>query len=100
MVRTNIDALNNLRGAYNQVVWERDIAVSQLNDLGYSLGEKIDKLSDKQKVSELEDVVASLQCQIEVMHNDIETILLEGENTEIGRKITIERLKEYIFHRK
>lgn len=28
-------------GAYKQVVWERDVAISQLKELGYELGEKI-----------------------------------------------------------
>lgn len=95
-MRTNINTLDNLRNAYNQVIWERDVAIDQLKQLGYSLGEKIDKLSDKQNISELEDVVASLECRIESIYNDIEQILLEGEPTEIGRKITIDRLKEYI----
>lgn len=31
------------RDCYNQVRWERDIAISQLEELGYSLGEKIRK---------------------------------------------------------
>lgn len=29
--------------AYNQVKWERDIAISQLNELGVNFGEKINK---------------------------------------------------------
>ena len=29
--------------AYDQVVWERDVAISQLNDLGIEFGEKIEK---------------------------------------------------------
>lgn len=28
-------------GAYKQVMWERDIAIKQLHELGYGLGEKI-----------------------------------------------------------
>ncbi len=28
-------------GAYKQVRWERDIAIQQLNELGYQFGEKI-----------------------------------------------------------
>ena len=30
-------------GAYNQVAWERDIAIKQLHELGYEFGENIDK---------------------------------------------------------
>lgn len=30
------------RGAYDQVRWERDIALGQLKRLGYGLGEKVD----------------------------------------------------------
>ena len=28
-------------GAFEQIKWERDIAIGQLEELGYSLGEKI-----------------------------------------------------------
>ena len=28
-------------GAFDQIKWERDIAIGQLEELGYSLGEKI-----------------------------------------------------------
>ena len=34
-----VDAL----GAYNQVKWERDIAIQQLHDLGVEFGERINK---------------------------------------------------------
>lgn len=33
----------NILGAYNQVKWERDIAIQQLHDLGVEFGEKISK---------------------------------------------------------
>lgn len=29
-------------GAYKQVAWERDIAIGQLNELGYEFGQKIE----------------------------------------------------------
>jgi len=35
------DAESKFAGAYYQVRWERDVAVEQLKELGYSLGEKI-----------------------------------------------------------
>ena len=34
------------RKVYEQISWERDIAVMQLKDLGYSLGEKIRTVGD------------------------------------------------------
>lgn len=34
------DIINYL-GAFEQIKWERDIAIGQLEELGYSLGEKI-----------------------------------------------------------
>ncbi len=34
-----VDAL----GAYNQVKWERDIAIQQLHELGVEFGERINK---------------------------------------------------------
>lgn len=30
------------RGAFDQIKWERDVAIEQLEELGLSLGEKID----------------------------------------------------------
>lgn len=33
-------------GAYKQVMWERDTAIKQLNDLGYKFGEKIEPQGD------------------------------------------------------
>lgn len=32
---------NNCVGAIEQIKWERDIAIQQLNELGYQFGEKI-----------------------------------------------------------
>lgn len=72
-------------GAYEQVAWERDVAIDQLKQLGYELGEKIDKLSDKQKISELEDVVASLQCQIEELEDTIDSLEFRLESYIDGR---------------
>lgn len=39
--------------AYEQVVWERDVAIDQLKQLGYGLGEKIDKENDRELVSKI-----------------------------------------------
>lgn len=33
----------NILGAYNQVKWERDIAIQQLHDLGVEFGERLNK---------------------------------------------------------
>ena len=32
-----------IMGAYEHVLWERDLAISQLEELRYSLGEKVEK---------------------------------------------------------
>ena len=37
------DMATNALGAIDQIQWERDIAIQQLNDLGYGFGEKVDK---------------------------------------------------------
>lgn len=34
------------RGAYEQVMWERDVAIGQLKELGYGLGQKIEPCDD------------------------------------------------------
>lgn len=36
-----IDHAINCVGAIEQIKWERDIAIQQLNELGYQFGEKI-----------------------------------------------------------
>ena len=36
-----LDHAINCVGAIDQIKWERDIAISQLNELGYQFGEKI-----------------------------------------------------------
>lgn len=41
-----LDHAINCVGAIDQIKWERDIAISQLNELGYDLGEKIWKEFD------------------------------------------------------
>lgn len=35
-----LDMAASILGAYRQIIWERDIAIQQLKDLGYKLGEK------------------------------------------------------------
>jgi len=35
------------RGAYEQVAWERSIAIEQLREIGKSLGEKMDDIRRK-----------------------------------------------------
>ena len=37
----SLDHAINCVGAIEQIKWERDIAISQLNELGYQFGEKI-----------------------------------------------------------
>lgn len=52
-------------------------------------------ITQEQQISELEDVVASISAQYEYFVDELCQILFEGENTEIGRKITIDRIKEF-----
>lgn len=54
------------------------------------------KLTLEEQLSELQDVVASIQCQYEAFRNDICQILSEGETTIIGRQTTIDRIKERV----
>lgn len=39
-------------GAFNQVKWERDIAISQLEELGIGLGETVDNVKELIKANE------------------------------------------------
>ena len=52
------------KGVFDQVKWERDIAIEQLKDLGYGLGEKPRKQTD----SVLEDIKEEIN-QIRILHN-------------------------------
>lgn len=50
-------------------------------------------LTLEEQISELEDVVASINAQYDAFVDELCRIIFEGEDTEIGRKITIERIK-------
>jgi hypothetical protein len=50
------------KNAYIQVVKERDIAIGQLNELGYSLGEKI-RPCDKEQEPTIDEVIAEIDRQ-------------------------------------
>jgi hypothetical protein len=52
------------KNAYIQVVKERDIAIGQLNELGYSLGEKIRPCEKEQKAT-IDEVIAEINKQEE-----------------------------------
>lgn len=51
------------RGAFEQVMWERDVAIGQLKELGYELGQKIepcdDLISREAALEKMADYVAS-----------------------------------------
>jgi hypothetical protein len=50
------------KNAYIQVVKERDIAIGQLNELGYSLGEKIEPCEKEQEPT-IDEVIAEIDKQ-------------------------------------
>jgi uncharacterized protein YllA (UPF0747 family) len=52
------------KNAYIQVVKERDIAIGQLNELGYSLGEKI-RPCEKEQEATIDEVIAEINKQEE-----------------------------------
>lgn len=47
-------------GTYEQIRWERDVAISQLEELGYGLGEKIRKEDKEMGKPTLADIAAKL----------------------------------------
>jgi hypothetical protein len=51
------------KNAYIQVVKERDIAIGQLNELGYSLGEKIEPCDKAAGEDAKENVIAEIDRQ-------------------------------------
>lgn len=54
-----------------------------------------EKLSIKERVSELEDVLSAVKCQYESFVDDICQIIFEGESTDIGTERIISRIKEH-----
>lgn len=65
-----------------------------------SIGEKMNRepniLTSREQVSELEDVIASVKAQYEGFVEDLCRVLFEGEETDTGRKVTINRIKELV----
>ena len=47
-------------GVLEQVMWERDVAIDQLKELGYGLGQKIEKLTDGDRAVSLNAVKETL----------------------------------------
>lgn len=54
----------------------------------------------EEQISELKDVVAAISCKYEGFINELCQIIFVGEDTEIGRQITIDRIKEHINYYK
>ena len=56
------------RGVFEQVMWERDIAIEQLKELGYGLGEKIEPTisNDQKKDSwDIDEAIKSAEYEAE-----------------------------------
>ena len=79
----DIEALKvavNALGAIEQIIWERDVAIEQLNELGLSLGQKVDDV----KVINLNELTKNVEEKMTYMcgcRNCIETItqVIKGE---------------------
>ena len=73
----------NCVGAIEQIKWERDIAIQQLNELGYQFGEKIwyDMLEDKPKVDE--DVLVQLDDDYYIAHYEGVVYATDEKETEM-----------------
>ena len=54
-----------------------------------------EKLSIKERMSELEDVLAAVECQYEAFIDDMCQIIFEGESTDVGTERIISRIKEH-----
>lgn len=68
------------------------------------IGEKMNRepnmLTPREQVSELEDVAASVKAQYEGFVNELCQTIFEGEETDTGRKVTINRIKELVGYTK
>ena len=78
-----LDHAINCVGAIEQIKWERDIAIQQLNELGYGFGEKIwyDMLEDKPK--EEEYVLVQLDDVYYIAHYKGVVYVTDEKETEI-----------------
>ena len=65
-----------------------------ITDIGEKKNREPNMLTPREQVSELEDVIASIKAQYEGFVNELRQTIFEGENTETGRKVTIQRIKE------
>ena len=61
------------RGAFEQVMWERDVAIGQLKELGYGLGQKVEPCDD---AISRQAVLDRIRESIETYHNQYTTDML------------------------
>lgn len=54
-IATLLAEYHSFKSAYDQVRWERDVAIEQLSEIGKSLGEKMDDIkAQQQEIKRLE----------------------------------------------
>ena len=51
------------RGAFEQVMWERDVAIGQLKELGYGLGQKVEPCEDAISRQAVLDGLKGCMCE-------------------------------------
>ena len=63
------------RGVYEQVVWERDIAIKQLEELGYELGQKVEPVVERSKI---DNAIEEIETLLKGNDLGIKTMFLIG----------------------
>jgi len=73
------------RGVFEQIMWERNVAIEQLKELGYELGQKIDLCEDV--ISREAAIKALLEHEDAkgYLHGDFEEIINELPSVTSGR---------------
>ena len=68
--KMGIEALGK-QGSYEQILWERDIAIKQLEDIGLSFGEKTDRVKEAlEKQAGIERALERLDKESNFFHGE------------------------------
>lgn len=87
-----IEALEK-QGSYEQILWERDIAIKQLEDIGLSFGEKTDRVKEAlEKQAGIERALKRLEEKLSQKHK----LMLREDRDEIRYFYEMQMLKEAI----
>ena len=78
----SIDAVS--RGVLEQVMWERDLAISQLNEIGKSWGEKMDNVATVVRCKDCISFDKEGICQLHEINRSEDDYCSDGKMCEVN----------------